>query len=245
MATYVATKDSIERKWLVIDAEGMVLGRLATEVAKLLRGKHKPTYTPFLDTGDNVIVINASKIVLTGKKLDDKLYRHHSGFPGGLKEIDYRTLMAKNPEKALELAVKGMLPKNSLGRQMFRKLHVYAGPEHEQTALVPGKGKITINGKDIDDYFGLDTLKLIVRQPLAATQTEDKFDVIVKAIGGGISGQAGAIRHGIARALVEADEESYKAVLKESGFLTRDARMKERKKPGLKKARKASQFSKR
>ena len=113
--------------------------------------------------------------------------------------------------------------------------------------LVPGKGNITINGKSIDDYFGLDTLKLIVRQPLAATatQTEDKFDVIVKAIGGGISGQAGAIRHGIARALVEADEESYKAVLKESGFLTRDARMKERKKPGLKKARKASQFSKR
>ena len=111
--------------------------------------------------------------------------------------------------------------------------------------LVPGSGKITINGKDIDDYFGLDTLKLIVRQPLAATQTEDKFDVIVKAVGGGISGQAGAIRHGISRALVEADEESYKAVLKESGFLTRDARMKERKKPGLKKARKASQFSKR
>ena len=111
--------------------------------------------------------------------------------------------------------------------------------------LVPGTGKITINDKDIDAYFGLDTLKLIVRQPLAATQTEDKFDVIVKAIGGGISGQAGAIRHGIARALVEADEESYKAVLKESGFLTRDARMKERKKPGLKKARKASQFSKR
>ena len=111
--------------------------------------------------------------------------------------------------------------------------------------LVPGSGTITINGKDIDDYFGLDTLKLIVRQPLAATQTEDKFDVIVKAIGGGISGQAGAIRHGIARALVEADEESYKAVLKENGFLTRDARMKERKKPGLKKARKASQFSKR
>ena len=137
MATYVATKDSIERKWLVIDAEGMVLGRLATEVAKLLRGKHKPTYTPFLDTGDNVIVINASKVVLTGKKLDDKIYRHHSGFPGGMKEIDYRTLMAKNPEKAVELVVKGMLPKNSLGRQMFRKLHVYAGPEHEQAAQKP------------------------------------------------------------------------------------------------------------
>ena len=137
MGTYVATKDSIERKWLVIDAEGMVLGRCATEVAKLLRGKHKPTYTPFLDTGDNVIVINVSKLVLTGKKLDDKVYRHHSGFPGGLKEVDYRTLMAKNPEKAVELAVKGMLPKNSLGRQMFRKLHVYAGPEHEQAAQKP------------------------------------------------------------------------------------------------------------
>ena len=137
MSTYVATKDSIERKWLVIDADGKTLGRLATEVAKLLRGKHKPTYTPFLDTGDNVIVINASKVVLTGKKLDDKLYRHHSGFPGGMKEIDYRTLMAKNPEKALELAVKGMLPKNSLGRQMFRKLHVYAGADFEQTAQKP------------------------------------------------------------------------------------------------------------
>ena len=111
--------------------------------------------------------------------------------------------------------------------------------------LIPGKGKITINGKDIDDYFGLDTLKLIVRQPLAATQTEDKFDVIVKAVGGGISGQAGAIRHGIAKALVEADADAYKATLKSAGFLTRDARMKERKKYGLKKARKASQFSKR
>ncbi len=110
--------------------------------------------------------------------------------------------------------------------------------------LTPGKGKITINGKDIDDYFGLETLKILVRQPLVATETEGKFDIIVKAIGGGISGQAGAIRHGISRALVEADE-SYKAILKSSGYLTRDARMKERKKPGLKKARKASQFSKR
>ncbi|MBP5655948.1 MAG: 30S ribosomal protein S9 [Clostridiales bacterium] len=111
--------------------------------------------------------------------------------------------------------------------------------------LIEGSGKITINGKDIDEYFGLDTLKLIVRQPLEATGTTGKFDVIAKAIGGGISGQAGAIRHGIARALVEADEETYKSTLKEAGFLTRDARMKERKKPGLKKARKASQFSKR
>lgn len=142
MATYVATKDSIERKWLVIDAEGMVLGRLATEVARLLRGKHKPTYTPFLDTGDNVIVINASKVILTGNKLDDKKYRHHSGFPGGLKEVDYRTMMAKNPEKAVELAVKGMLPKNAIGKQMISKLWVYAGPEHEQAAQKPEKLEI-------------------------------------------------------------------------------------------------------
>ena len=137
MSTYMANPQNVERKWYVIDAEGMVLGRCATEVAKLLRGKHKPTYTPFLDTGDNVIVINVDKLVLTGKKLDDKKYRHHSGFPGGLKEVDYRTLMAKNPEKAFEIAVKGMLPKNSLGRQMFRKLHVYAGPDYEQTAQKP------------------------------------------------------------------------------------------------------------
>ena len=111
--------------------------------------------------------------------------------------------------------------------------------------LIPGSGKITINEKDIDAYFGLDTLKLIVRQPLVATSTEGKFDIIAKAIGGGVSGQAGAIRHGIARALVQADEEAYKATLKTAGLLTRDARMKERKKPGLKKARKASQFSQR
>ena len=137
MKTFVATSANIERKWLVIDASGKTLGRLATEVAKLLRGKHKPTYTPFADTGDNVIVINASEMVLTGKKLDQKMYRHHSGYAGGLKEIDYKTLMSKNPEKALELAVKGMLPKNSLGRQMFRKLHVYAGADFEQTAQKP------------------------------------------------------------------------------------------------------------
>ena len=137
MKTFVATPSNIERKWLVIDATDKTLGRLATEVAKLLKGKHKPTYTPFVDTGDNVIVVNASKMVLTGKKLDQKMYRHHSGYAGGLKEISYKNLMANNPEKALELAVKGMLPKNALGRQMFKKLHVYAGAEHNQAAQKP------------------------------------------------------------------------------------------------------------
>ena len=137
MKTFVATPSNIERQWLVIDASGKTLGRLATEVARLLRGKHKPTYTPFVDTGDYVIVINASKMVLTGKKLDQKIYRHHSGFPGGMRETDYKTMMEKKPEMALELAVKGMLPKNSLGRQMFRKLHVYAGAEHDHQAQQP------------------------------------------------------------------------------------------------------------
>lgn len=137
MSTYVAKPADIQRKWLVIDAEGLVLGRLASEVAKILRGKNKPMYTPFLDTGDYVIVVNAAKMLLTGSKLDQKLYRYHTMHPGGLKEVKYRVLMQKNPEKVLELAVKGMLPKNALGRAMFKKLHVYAGAEHEQAAQKP------------------------------------------------------------------------------------------------------------
>ncbi|MCQ2534806.1 MAG: 50S ribosomal protein L13 [Clostridia bacterium] len=137
MKTYVATPATVDRKWLVIDASGKTLGRLATEVAMLLRGKHKPTFTPFVDTGDYVIVINASKMVLTGKKLEQKMYRYHSGYAGGLKETSYKNLMNNNPEKALEIAVKGMLPKNSLGRQMFRKLHVFAGAEHNMQAQKP------------------------------------------------------------------------------------------------------------
>ena len=137
MKTFVATPSNIERKWLVIDATDKTLGRLATEVAKLLKGKHKATYTPFVDTGDYVIVINASEMVLTGNKLDQKMYRYHTGYAGGLKETTYRNLMNNKPEKALEVAVKGMLPKNSLGRQMFKKLKVYAGAEHEHTAQKP------------------------------------------------------------------------------------------------------------
>ena len=137
MSTYVAKPADIKRKWYVVDADGLTLGRLASEVAKILRGKHKPQYTPFLDTGDFVIVINASKLVLTGKKLDQKLYRYHTGYQGGLKEIKYRNLMQNKPEKVVELAVKGMLPKNSLGRAMFKKLKVFAGAEHNHTAQQP------------------------------------------------------------------------------------------------------------
>ena len=135
--TYSLKKNEIERKWYIIDAENKPLGRVATEVAKLLRGKHKPTYTPNLDNGDNVIVINSDKIVLTGNKLNDKYYRHHSGYMTGLKEISYKDLMAKSSDKALTLAVKGMLPKNSLGRSMITKLKIYKGSEHNNQAQKP------------------------------------------------------------------------------------------------------------
>jgi len=137
MKTFMAKVEEVQRKWYIVDAEGKVLGRLASEVAKVLRGKNKPTYTPHVDTGDHVIVLNAEKVVLTGDKLNQKIYRHFSGYPGGMKEIKYSQLMATKPEKAIELAVKGMLPKNSLGRAMFRKLKVYKGTEHEHQAQKP------------------------------------------------------------------------------------------------------------
>lgn len=137
MKTYMAKPAEVDRKWYVIDAEDQTLGRLASEVASILRGKHKATYTPHVDTGDFVIVINAEKIQLTGNKLNDKMYRHYSGYPGGLKEMNYGTLLAKKPEKAIELAVKGMLPHNRLGRAMFKKLKVYKGSEHPHQAQKP------------------------------------------------------------------------------------------------------------
>jgi large subunit ribosomal protein L13 len=137
MKTFMAKAEEVKRKWYVVDAEGKVLGRLASEVAKILRGKNKPDFTPHVDTGDFVIVLNAEKVVLTGKKLDQKMYRHHSLYPGGLKEIKYRQFMATRPEKAVELAIKGMLPKNTLGRAMFKKLKVYKGGQHEHQAQNP------------------------------------------------------------------------------------------------------------
>ena len=133
----MASPATIDRKWYVVDAEGMTLGRLASEVAKVLRGKNKPIFTPHIDTGDYVVVINAEKIKVTGKKLDQKIYYHHSDYVGGMKETTLREMMAKKPEKVIELAVKGMLPKGPLGRSMIKKLHVYAGPEHEQQAQKP------------------------------------------------------------------------------------------------------------
>jgi large subunit ribosomal protein L13 len=133
----MANPDKIERKWYVVDAEGCTLGRLASGVASVLRGKNKPEFTPHIDTGDNVIVINAEKIKVTGKKLDQKVYYHHSDYVGGMKETTLREMMAKKPEQVIELAVKGMLPKGPLGRTMIKKLHVYAGAEHAHQAQKP------------------------------------------------------------------------------------------------------------
>ena len=137
MSTYMASASNIERKWYVVDAADYTLGRLASQVAAVLRGKNKPTYTPSMDCGDNVIVINAEKVQLTGKKLDQKIYYNHSEYVGGMKETTLAEMMAKKPEKVIELAVKGMLPKGPLGRSMIKKLHVYAGPEHAQQAQKP------------------------------------------------------------------------------------------------------------
>ena len=137
MRTYVPKRDEIERDWWVVDAEGKTLGRLATQVALRLRGKHKPSFTPFLDTGDHVIVVNAKKVVLTGNKLKDKYYRKYSGYPGGLKETNAETLLARHPERLIESAVKGMLPKGPLGRKMYGKLKVYAGANHPHEAQRP------------------------------------------------------------------------------------------------------------
>ena len=274
-------KETVDRKWYVIDATDMTLGRLATKVATILKGKHKPTYTPHVDCGDYVIVINAEKVALTGRKASDKVYYHHSNHPGGLKARTAGDYRANDPEKLIALSVKGMLPKGSLGRKQAKKLHVYRGAEHNHAAqqpevlditnliqedtelaqvqysgtgrrknsvarvrLVPGTGKIVMNGKPAEEYIPFANLREVMVQPFAVTETKGAYDVLVNVNGGGFSGQAGATRHGIARALLEVDPD-FRGVLKRAGLLTRDARMKERKKPGLKKARKASQFSKR
>ena len=137
MKSFVATPDTIERKWYVVDAAGQNLGRLSSQVAAVLRGKNKPTFTPFIDTGDYVIVINADKIKVTGKKLDQKIYYRHSDYVGGMKTATLREKLDKKPEEVIKLAVKGMLPKGPLGRSMIKKLHVYAGPDHKHAAQKP------------------------------------------------------------------------------------------------------------
>ncbi|NNC97623.1 MAG: 50S ribosomal protein L13 [Gammaproteobacteria bacterium] len=142
MKTYNATAETVERSWFLVDAEGQTLGRLATEVAHRLRGKHKPVYTPHVDTGDYIVIINAEKIKVTGRKLQDKIYHHHTGYIGNLKSVSLGKLLQEHPTRAIEKAVKGMLPKNSLGRAMFKKMKVYAGPEHKHAAQQPQELKL-------------------------------------------------------------------------------------------------------
>ncbi len=137
MSTFMAKKETIERKWYVIDAAGQPIGRTAVKAANILRGKHRPEFTPHVDCGEYVIIVNAAKATLTGKKYEQKFYRHHTGYIGGLKEVNYKTLMATRPEFAMELAVKGMLPHNSIGAKSFTRLHVYAGENHNQAAQQP------------------------------------------------------------------------------------------------------------
>jgi len=135
--TYVTKPDEVQREWFVVDASGKTLGRLATEVARILRGKHKPTYSPMIDVGDYVIVVNAEKVRVTGRKLTQKFYYRHSGYPGGFKQISLGDMLARHPTRVIEYAVRGMLPKNALGRRMFKKLKVYAGPDHPHQAQNP------------------------------------------------------------------------------------------------------------
>ncbi len=137
MTTYNAKKEEIQRDWFLVDAEGQVLGRLATEIAARLRGKHKPVYTPHVDTGDFIVVVNAGKVILTGNKLRDKIYYHHTGYPGGIKSVSAGKLLQEKPEEVLRKAVRGMLPKNTLGRAMLKKLKIYAGGEHDHAAQCP------------------------------------------------------------------------------------------------------------
>lgn len=142
MKTFVPKREEIKRKWWIVDADGKVLGRLASKVASVLRGKHKPIYTPHLDTGDHVVVVNAAKVRLTGNKLNNKIYQHHSGYPGGLKSIRCKDLLSRYPEKVVTLAIKGMLPHNRLGRKMLKKLRVYRGDTHPHNAQKPIELKI-------------------------------------------------------------------------------------------------------
>ncbi len=274
MRTESYKRTDIEESWVLLDAKGKTLGRFATEVANILSGKNKPEYTPNADMGDYVIVVNANDINVTGKKLDQKLYYRHSGYPGGIKSKPLREVIENTASDAIKSAVKGMLPKSKLGRQMFTKLKVYNDDQHPHAAQKPvsielqenkleqiitvgrrktstarvflqkGTGEITVNKKKLDAYFGREVAQMVVKQPLVSTDLSNGVDITATVKGGGSFGQAGAIRLGIARALVEYDE-TLKPVLKKEGFLTRDSRKVERKKVGLRKARKRPQYSKR
>ena len=249
--TISANASTVTKEWVVIDATNEVLGRLASQVAKILRGKNKPSYTPHVDCGDYVIVINAEKVKLTGNKMTKKVYTRHTGYPGGQRFATPADYLAKKPTFLVEKAVKGMLPKTRLGEKLLtnRVMEVVNTVGRRKAAVArvfvkPGKGQITINHKELAAYFPLEILQFQVKQPLLATNTAENYDIVINLDGGGIKGQAEAARLGIARALCEIDAEM-RPVLKKAGFLTRDPREVERKKPGQPGARRKFQFSKR
>jgi small subunit ribosomal protein S9 len=311
MRTYSAKPAEVEKKWVVIDAAGLVVGRLASIVAMRLRGKHKPTYTPHVDDGDKVVIINAAKAVLTGKKREKKIYFHHTGYIGGIKERTAKSIYeGKFPERIVEKAVAawpagprsarqsaglsrsrpsacGAKPREArCGRDEPQKreervtmaetmqsldqlsaLKPAAAPEvpkyvqkldkegrayatgkrKDAVARVwvkPGGGKIEINTRAVEVYFARPVLRMLIQQPLLATNRASQYDVVCTVSGGGLSGQAGAVRHGLSKALM-AYEPDLRGALKRGGFLTRDPRVVERKKYGKAKARRSFQFSKR
>ncbi len=314
MQTYSPKASEIQKKWVVIDADGLVVGRLAAIIATRLRGKHKPTYTPHMDCGDNVIVVNAEKILFTGNKVTDKQYHWHTGYIGGIKDRTRRAARreahaAARPSRQASIRQFACLcrPRTSPCRPTARsagrrrnepqehqlpqsegKLTMAEGvrdfsdlkstlikakqPETQQPTpqenrpkldrqgrayatgkrknavarvwIKPGPGRVVVNGKEETIYFARPVLRMILRQPLVAAGRDGQYDVICKVTGGGLSGQAGAVRHGISKALI-AYEPNLRPTLKTGGFLTRDPRVVERKKYGRPKARRSFQFSKR
>ena len=279
MKTYNAKPGEIARDWYVVDAEGKTLGRLATAIADTLRGKNKPQYTPHVDTGDFVVVVNAEKIPVTGKKLDEKIYYRHSGYPGGLEVADAPRAARPAPDRGAAQGGEGDAPaqpprpradheaedlrrapsirtrRRRRSRCRWRtemaqtQIAQYQGTGKRKTSVArvilrPGDGATWFNGRTIEEYFPRAVHRQTALAPLKVAELEGRYDIRVRVHGGGPSGQAGAVRHGVARALVELDPE-LRVPLKRAGFLTRDARIVERKKAGLHKARKAPQFSKR
>ena len=314
MKTFSAKPAEVTKKWVLIDAKGLVVGRLASIVAMRLRGKHHPTYTPHVDCGDHVIIINAAHVVLTGRKRDNKVYYNHTGFIGGIKERTAKSILeGRFPERVVEKAIERMIPRGPLGRVQMGNLRVYAGAEHPHEAqqpeiarcrrdesqehegrirwpipcslstscrplkpaapdapkyvkkldkqgrayatgkrknaiarvwIKPGTGKIIVNSREVEVYFARPVLRMMIQQPLVAAARAGQYDVICTVAGGGLSGQAGAVRHGISKALTYF-EPDLRGVLKKGGFLTRDSRVVERKKYGRAKARQSFQFSKR
>jgi small subunit ribosomal protein S9 len=306
--THSTKTAEVEKKWLVIDAKGLVVGRLASIVALRLRGKHKPSFTPHVDDGDNVIVVNADKVVFTGRKRDQKVYHHYTGYIGGIKERSAKSILeGRFPERIVEKAVERMLPRGPLGKKQLgtrtphsrrpcsmspnstpktagalksmaeilssladlkgtdlapaapaeapvhvQKLDKYGrayatGKRKNAVARVwikPGRGLATVNGKPLDQYFARPVLRMILSQPLVIVNRITQYDLTVTVSGGGLSGQAGAVRHGLAKALTNFEPE-LRPALKKEGFLTRDSRVVERKKYGHRKARASFQFSKR